>query len=109
MENIFFHPSSSFTTCLWNYDFLWLTLDLPSGISIFFCPELSSLNSSEVERDRNLLAAVDKIKQYDIDKIAKEKFSFPDSIMNLIWMTQNYHSVASLCFGPKSHSAKFLQ
>jgi hypothetical protein len=100
MENISFHPSSSFTTCLWNCNFLWLTPDLPSGISIFFCPELSSLNSSEVERDRNL-AAVDKIKQCDIDKIAKEKFSFPDSIMDLVWMTQNYHSVASLCFWSK--------
>jgi len=24
-------------------------------------------------------------------------------------MTQNYHTVIALCFGPKSHSAKFLQ
>jgi hypothetical protein len=59
MENIAFHPSSSFTSCLWNCDFLWLTPDLPSGISIFFCPELSSLNTQEIERDRNS-AAVDK-------------------------------------------------
>jgi hypothetical protein len=59
MENIAFHPSSSFTSCLWNCDFLWLTPDVPSGISIFFCPELSSLNTQEIERDRNS-AAVDK-------------------------------------------------
>lgn len=108
IDNIAFHPSSTFSSCLWNCDFLWLTPDLPSGISIFFCPELSSLNSHEIEKDRNL-AAVEKIKTSDIDKVSKEKFAFPESIMDLVWMTQNYHAVIALCFGPKSHSAKFLQ
>jgi len=108
LDNIAFHPSSTFSSCLWNCDFLWLTPDLPSGVSIFFCPELSSLNSQEIKKDRKL-AAVDKIKTMDIDKLSKEKFAFPDSIMDLVWMTQNYHAVIALCFGPKSHSAKFLQ
>jgi len=108
VNNIAFHPSSSFSSCLWNCDFLWLTPDLPSGISIFFCLELSSLNSQEIEKDRNL-AAVDKIKHSDMDKISKEKFALLESIMDLVWMTQNYHAVIALCFGPKSHSAKFLQ
>jgi hypothetical protein len=108
INNIAFHPSSAFSSCLWNCDFLWLTPDLPSGISVFFCPELSSLNSQEIEKDQNL-AAVNKIKISDIDKISKEKFTFPESIMDLVWMTQNYHAVIALCFGPKSHSAEFLQ
>jgi hypothetical protein len=108
IENASFHPTSSFTTCLWNCDFLWLTPDLPSGISIFFCPEISSINSSEIENDRNL-AAVDKIKQYDLEKSSKEKFSFPKSIMDLVWLTQNYHTVISLCFAASSHSAIFLK
>jgi len=108
IDNISFHPSSSFTKCLWNSDFLWLTPDFPSGLSIFFCPEISSLNSFELERDRNL-ALVDKIKQTDIEKLTKEKFSFPDSVMDMVWLTQNFHAILSLCFGPNSHSAKFLK
>jgi len=108
IENVSFHLTSSYTTCLWSCDFLWFNPDLPSGISIFFCPEISSINSSEIENDRNL-AAVDKIKHSDIEKKSKEKFSFPVSIVDLVWLTQNYHAVISLCFGPSSHSAKFLK
>lgn len=108
IDNISFHPSSSFVNCLWNADFLWLTPDFPTGISIFFCPEVSSVNSYELERDRNL-ALVDKIKQSDIEKLSKEKFSFPESIMDMVWLTQNYHSIVALCFGENSHSAKFLK
>jgi hypothetical protein len=108
IDNIAIHLSSTFSSCLWNCDLLWLTPDLPSGISIFFCPELSSLNSHEIEKDRNL-AAVEKIKTSDIDKVSKEKFAFPESIMDLVWMTQKYHAVIAFCFGHKSHSAKFLQ
>jgi hypothetical protein len=74
----------------------------------FFCPEISSLNSYELERDQNL-ALVDKIKQTDIEKLTKEKFSFPDSVMDMVWLTQNFHAIVSLCFGPNSHSAKFLK
>jgi hypothetical protein len=52
---------------------------------------------------------VEKIKTSDIDKVSKEKFAFPESIMDLVWMTQKYHAVIAFCFGHKSHSAKFLQ
>jgi hypothetical protein len=108
IDNIAFHPSSTFAASLWNCDFLWLTPDLPSGVSIFFCPEISSLNSHEIEKDRNL-ALVDKIKQTDIDKISKEKFSLPETVMDMVWLTQNLHAVVTLCFGQSSHSAKFLK
>ena len=108
IDNIAFHPSSSFAANLWNCDFLWLTPDMPSGVSIFFCPEISSLNTFEIEKDRNL-ALVDKIKQSDIEKISKEKFSLPDSVMEMVWLTQNLHAVVALCFGPSSHSARFLK
>jgi len=108
VDNIAFHPSSTFAAGLWNCDFLWLTPDLPSSVSIFFCPEISSLNSYEIEKDRNL-ALVDKIKPTDIDKISKEKFSLPETVMDMVWLTQNFHAVVSLCFGPSSHSAKFLK
>jgi hypothetical protein len=108
IDNISFHPSSSFANCLWNSDFLWLTPDFPTGLSIFFCPEVSSVNSFELERDRNL-ALVDKIKHSDIEKLSKEKFAFPETIMDMVWLTQNYHAIVSLCFGEKSHSAKFLK
>jgi hypothetical protein len=108
VDNISYHPSSLFVNCLWNADFLWLTPDFPAGLSIFFCPAVSLVNSYELERDRNL-ALVDKIKQSDIEKLSKEKFSFPDSIMDMVWLTQNYHAIVSLCFGEKSHLAKFLK
>jgi len=108
IDNIAFHPSSTFTTCLWNCEFLWLTPDLPSGVSIFFCPKISSLNSTEIERDRSL-ALVDKIKATDIEKLTKEKFSFPETVMDMVWLTQNLHAIVSLCFGPTSHLAKFLK
>ncbi len=108
VDNIALHPSSTFAAGLWNCDFLWLTPDLPSGVSIFFCPEISSLNSYEIEKDRNL-ALVDKIKPTDIDKISKEKFSLPETVMDMVWLTQNFHAVVSLCFGLSSHSAKFLK
>jgi hypothetical protein len=108
IDNIAFHPSSTFAASLWNCDFLWLTPDMPSGVSIFFCPEISSLNTHEIEKDQSL-ALVDKIKQTDIDKISKEKFSLPDSVMDMVWLTQNLHAVVALCFGPSSHSAKFLK
>ncbi|MFN9979975.1 MAG: hypothetical protein ACK53Y_08690, partial [bacterium] len=81
IDNIAFHPSSTFTTCLWNCDFLWLTPDLPSGVSIFFCPEISSLNSTEIERDRSL-ALVDKVKVTDIEKLTKENFPCPETVMD---------------------------
>jgi hypothetical protein len=94
IDNISYHPSSSFVNCLWNADFLWLTPDFLAGLSIFFCPAVSLVNSYELERDRNL-ALVDKIKQSDIEKLSKEKFSFPDSIMDMVWLTQNYHAIVS--------------
>jgi hypothetical protein len=77
-------------------------------VSIFFCPELSSLNSQDSERDRSL-AQVDKIKATDIEKLKKEKFTFPETVMDMVWLTQNFYAIISLCFGPDSHSAKFLK
>jgi hypothetical protein len=108
LENIPFHPSTQMVSCLWNGDYMWLTPDYPSGISIFFCPELSTVNSFELEKDRSL-ALADKVKQGDIEKITKQKFHIPQNIMEMVWMTQNFQTIVSLCFGPKSHSALFLE
>jgi hypothetical protein len=55
-------------SCIWNGDFLWLTPDCPSGISIFFCPELSSIDSAELEKDHYFLALADKVKHGEIEK-----------------------------------------
>jgi len=52
---------------------------------------------------------VDKIKATDIEKLTKEKLSFPETVMDMVWLTQNLHAIVSLCFGPTSHSAKFLK
>lgn len=108
IDNISFYPTTFFIACPWNSDFIWLTLDFPSGISIFFCPKVSSINSSEIEKDHNL-ALIDKVKLGNVAKLSKQKFSFPELIMELIWLIQNLHTILSLCFGPSSHSAKFLK
>jgi hypothetical protein len=107
IDKISFNPSASFTNCLWNGDFFWILPDSPSGISIFYCPESKSLNAYELEKERTLGLA-DKIKQGDIDKMTKQRFYLPNSVMDMVWMTQNLHATISLCFGPNSHSATFL-
>jgi hypothetical protein len=74
--------------------FFWNLPDHPSGISIFYCPETKSSNSSELERERNL-ALADKVNASDIEKLAKQKMSLPTSLMDLVWQTQNLLAVVS--------------
>ncbi len=108
MDQVNFNPNSHLVVCLWICEFHWITPDLPSGTSIFFCLETSSINSKELERERSF-ALADKIKQDDIDKLPKQKLSFPTTIMEAIWMTQNFYSLLSICFGPQFRSALFLK
>jgi len=107
-ERIAFIPSFSFANNLWNCEFFWLLPDSPSGISIFFCPETKTANASDIEKER-ALALADKVNVSDIEKLAKQKLYLPNSIMDLVWMTQNLHAVLKLCFGPSSHSAVYLK
>lgn len=88
--------------------FFWILPDSPSGISIFYCPKTKSLNSSELERERNL-ALLDKVNTSDIEKLAKQKVSLPTTLMDLVWTIQNFLTILVLWFGPTSHSAFFLQ
>jgi hypothetical protein len=107
-DKIAFNPTTTFITNLWNSEFFWILLDSPSGISIFYCLETKSLNTFELERDRNL-ALADKVNNSDLKKLAKQKIFLPTSLMDLVWSTQNFHAVIALCFGHESHSASFLQ
>jgi hypothetical protein len=107
IDNVSFHPTISFVACLWNSDFTWLMPDLPFSLSIFFCSKISSITSANTEKDR-ILAFVDKMKPGDFEKTSKQKFSIPDSIMDLVWLTQNFHAITSLYFGSMSHSGIFL-
>jgi hypothetical protein len=91
-----------------NCDFFWTLPESPSGVSIFFCPETKTINAQELEKERNL-ALTDKVKIRDIDKLSKQNLCLPASIMDMVWMTQNFMSVTSLCFGKKTLSASFLQ
>jgi hypothetical protein len=93
---------------MWNCEFFWLLPDSSSGISIFVCPETKSLNYSDIEKECNL-ALADKIKPTDIEKLSKQKMFLPTSIMDLVWMVQNFHAVITLCFGPQSHSSRCLK
>lgn len=40
--------------------------------------------------------------------MTKQKFHLPNSVMGMVWMTQNLHATISLCFDSNSHSATFL-
>jgi hypothetical protein len=106
-EKVAFNPSSSFINSLWNCEFFWLLPDTPSGISIFFCPETKSSNANEIEKER-LLALADKVNISDIEKLSKQKLYIPNTLMDLVWMTQNFYTVIKLCFEERSHSAQFL-
>ncbi len=108
IDKISFNLNTTFVSCLWNSDFFWVLPDSPSGISLFFCPESKSLNSYELEKEQNL-ALADKIKHSDLEKLAKQKLTIPSTIMDMVWMTQNMFAIIKLCFGPSSHSAKFLK
>jgi hypothetical protein len=107
VDDVTFNSNTTFVSCLWNCEFLWILPDFPSGISIFFCPETKSLNASDLEMDR-IISMADKVKQSDTDKLAKQKMVFPTCLMDLVWMTQNLLAIIKLCFGPKSSSAIFL-
>jgi hypothetical protein len=107
-EKLSFNAGSSFINNLWNCDFFWLLPDSPSGVSIFFCPETKSANALDIEKEQ-LLALADKVNVSDIEKLAKQKLHIPNTIMDMVWMTQNLHSVIKLCFGPSAHSSTFLK
>jgi hypothetical protein len=107
-EKICFNPGSSFINNLWNCDFFWLLPDTPSGVSIFFCSETKSANAADIEKDC-LLALADKVNLTDIEKLAKQKLYIPNTLMDMVWMTQNFYTIIKLCFGPKVHSATFLK
>jgi hypothetical protein len=55
-----------------------------------------------------LLALADKVNLSDIEKLAKQKLYIPNTIMDMVWMTQNFHAVIKFCFSPKAHSTVFL-
>jgi len=91
-----------------NCELFWLLPDSPSGVSIFIFPETKSSNASDIEKER-LLALADKVNVSDVEKLAKQKLYLPNTIMDLVCMTQNLLAVIELCFGPSSHSAIFLK
>jgi hypothetical protein len=108
LDKIVFNPNPTFITNLWNCEFFWLLPDSPSGIRIFYCQETKSTNANKLENER-YLALADKIKAKDIEKLFKQKMFLPTKITDLVWMTQNFNAVISLCFGPDSHSSMFLR
>jgi hypothetical protein len=109
IDKIAFHPHTTFVTNLWNCEFFCLLPDPPSGISsIFYCQEMKPTNTYETEREQ-YLALADKVKATDIEKPSKQKMYLPTTIMDLVWMTQSFHAMISLCFGIESHSSIFLK
>jgi hypothetical protein len=98
LDKLAFNPSASFVSNLWNCNFFWTLPDTPSGVSIFFCLEMESINASELERERSF-ALADKVKIRDIEKLSKQPLYIPTSVMDMVWMTQNLSATISLCFG----------
>ncbi len=102
-ENILFLLSAAFAGHLYNVNWLWPTPAISSGNSIFFCPEPTSA-SITMDPDRGL-ALLDKVERVNISKLTKEKFEFPYSIINAIFILQNFWAIIALCFGEHSNSA----
>lgn len=50
LDIVLFHPNTQMVSFLWIGDFFWLKPDFPFGVSIFFCPELSTVNLVELEK-----------------------------------------------------------
>jgi hypothetical protein len=69
---------------------------------------MKSLNAFELEKEKSF-ALADKVKSGDIEKLSKQRLYLPTSLMDMVWMTQNFLAVISLCFGPHSLSATFLK
>jgi hypothetical protein len=44
----------------------------------------------------------------DLEKLFKQNLYLPTSVMDMVFMVQNFHTILSLCFGKNSHSASFL-
>jgi hypothetical protein len=107
LEKISLIPSSAFINNLWICEFFWILPDSPSGIRTLYCPEMKSANATEMEKERML--APNKVNLSDIEKLAKQKLFIPNSVMELVWMTQNLHAVLKLCFSPSAHSSVFLK
>jgi hypothetical protein len=108
LDKIAFNLSTAFISNLWNSDFFWILPDSPSGVSIFFCPETKSINAFELEKERNF-ALTDKVKAGDIEKLTKQRLYLPTTVMDMVWMMQNFLCIISLCFGKHSLSATFLK
>jgi len=106
IEKVSFNPGAAFITCLWHAEFFWLLPDSPSGVSLFFCPEAKSMNMSDLEKERSF-ALVDKLKATDLENPSKQKLYLPTSVMDMVFMVQNFPTIISLCFGKNSHSASF--
>jgi hypothetical protein len=107
LDKVSFNPGAAFVTCLWHEEFFWVLPESPSGISLFFCLEAKSLSVAELEKERSF-ALVDKLKAGDLEKLSKQKLHLPSTVMDMVFMVQNFHAILSLCFGKSSHSASFL-
>ncbi len=107
LDKVSFNPGAAFVICLWHAEFFWILPDSLSGVSIFFSPEAKSLSIAELERERNF-APVDKLKTGDIVKLSKQKLHLPSTVMDMVFMVQNFHAIISLCFGKSAHSETFL-
>ncbi len=101
------HPISRLAGHLYNANWLWPSPATPSGISIFFCPQTTSTGNAP-DYDRSL-ALLEKVERSDLHKLTKEKYEFPTSVINAIFMLQNFGAILSLCFGTASQSAICIQ
>jgi hypothetical protein len=61
------------------------------------------------EREKECsFALVGKLKESNLEKLSKQKLYFPSTVMDMVFMIQNFHAIISLYFGKSSHSASFL-
>jgi hypothetical protein len=104
---IAFNPNPTFVTNFWNCEFSYLTLH-PELASSTASQEMKSSNANELDKER-YLTLTDKVKATDIEKLSKQKMFLLTTLMDLVWMVQNFNAVISSCFGQDTHSSSFFK
>jgi hypothetical protein len=107
-DKIYFRPSSAFAAYLYSADWIWEKPETPTGISVFYCPESSSISTSYNDYEKALVM-LNKIERQDIKRLMSQSLVIPDSIMSAIFMLENLKAITTLCFGEESHSTICIQ
>jgi hypothetical protein len=82
-DKIYFCPSSAFAAYLYSAVCIWEKPKTPTGISVFLCPESSSIFTSYNDYEKALIM-LNKIECQDVKCPMSQSLVILDSVMNAI-------------------------